>query len=234
MYKLYVCSEQFILSLVVLVICFIVGAVCVIIIILATRKMNQTNKKDRVALEETKQSSPERQSTTAPNRRSPQSYAVNYGAESLNSNSNGSSYGATPLLKREDTPVSVGDPPGGATIDFDSPLAKKATKDELSSEKTPLLRRDVSPEPSSVNYSLELPTNSSGLWYRDKSGQHLMRFIVLIIFLLFSSFVVSVVTCIYTLLFEMLVILRLVIDCSLILNYHIQEVMPIHNNMLAP
>ena len=147
------------------------GAVRVIIIILATRKLNQAAKKDRVALEETKGTQPEGKTTATvfPIQRSPQSYAVNYGAESLNSNGSGgsASYGATPLLKGGGTPVSVGGSPRGAAIDFDSPLEKKATKDESLSEKTPLIKRDVSPEPSSVGYSLELPTNSSGLWYRQ-------------------------------------------------------------------
>ncbi len=116
--------------------------------------------------------------------------------ESLNSNEQVSN-GTTPLLREGKSP-SYGALPSvsmeAGKNDSGSHQDSLESREESMSTKNPLLQkpREASPEPNETNYDFTLdPIQSSGLWHKDKSGQHLMRFIVLILFLLFSSLVVS-------------------------------------------
>lgn len=64
-------------------------------------------------------------------------------------------------------------------------------KKEDVSEETLLLpnKRDISPEPASLGFGMM--SESMGLWYRDASGKHLTRFVVLHVFLIFSMLMVG-------------------------------------------
>ena len=66
--------------------------------------------------------------------------------------------------------------------------------DEEVSEKASLLskKRDISPEPTTLGFG-EM-SEHAGVWYRDVSGKHLTRFIVLHMFLIFSMLMVSVLS----------------------------------------
>lgn len=61
-------------------------------------------------------------------------------------------------------------------------------EDSSASEDTPLLLKRTGREPREVVASEDV-----GLWYRDIAGKHLLRFIVLLLLLIFSSLVVSYV-----------------------------------------
>ena len=110
--------------------------------------------------------------------------------DSLGSSMNASG-GTTPLLTAGKSPSYGATPTDSSkTVDLDSP---HNSFDNSMAERNPLIQkpREASPEPDQSEYSFSLPIQSLGLWHKDKSGQHLMRFIVLILFLLFSSLVVK-------------------------------------------
>ncbi|XP_064401866.1 lysosomal cholesterol signaling protein-like [Halichondria panicea] len=176
-------EPQLILSLVVLVASFIIGFVCVMIIILSARKKKSRRGK-QWPMEEKKSNF--ESSVTSVVQRHPGT-SLNSG-DSLGSSMNASG-GTTPLLTAGKSPSYGATPTDSSkTVDFDSP---HNSFDNSMAERNPLIQkpREASPEPDQSEYSFSLPIQSLGLWHKDKSGQHLMRFIVLILFLLFSSLV---------------------------------------------
>ena len=65
------------------------------------------------------------------------------------------------------------------------------SSDEEVSEGASLLpqKREISPEPTTLGFG-EM-SESAGVWYRDTSGKHLTRFVVLHMFLIFSMLMVG-------------------------------------------
>ena len=66
------------------------------------------------------------------------------------------------------------------------------SSDEEESEGASLLpqKREISPEPTTLGFG-EM-SESAGVWYRDTSGKHLTRFVVLHMFLILSMLVVGI------------------------------------------
>lgn len=200
MYSLYlqVCVRlhlQFVLSLIVLIACFLIAFVCLMVIIFYLRR-----KKSRKS---TRWQMNEKKSTAEP---SVSSIAEQHPGTSLNAgesldSSTQSTIDATPLLKEKKSPSYGSLPSESKEANIpDNSQDSIDRKEESMIKKNPLLQkpREASPEPNESGYDFTLdPIQSSGLWEKDKSGQHLMRFIVLILFLLFSSLVVSFVKCQY-------------------------------------
>ena len=63
-------------------------------------------------------------------------------------------------------------------------------------ERTPLLKKvenEAEIELPTPNFQFGILTGNIGLWHRDVSGKNLIRFVVLLLFLVFSSFVVSII-----------------------------------------
>ena len=158
------------------------------------RKLGMASKSKRLRMEET---NPHDQSTANTVVQRHPNTSLNDSLDSsknsgdttpLLNEGNSSAYGATPLSKSKEASSFVSKSPNTGSQNLTE------SQEERAPEKNPLIQRETSPESEAFSYSMELPANSSGLWYKDKSGQHLMRFIVLIIFLMFSSFVVSAIT----------------------------------------
>ena len=165
---------QLVLSLVVLLISFVVTAICTFLIILTTKKLQKApstensffNVPDESSTNNVKlkraRPSPDHIQTATP-------FALNGSDEGTTTNGvifvdNSSSQSAEEYHEG-----------GGAAEDQD--------------EKTPLLTRERATTSPDVQFGTI--SEDAGLWYRDLAGKHLLRFVVLLLLLIFSSMVVS-------------------------------------------
>lgn len=70
-------------------------------------------------------------------------------------------------------------------------IQEEVSSDEEESERASFLpqKREISPEPTTLGFG-EM-SESAGVWYRDTSGKHLTRFVVLHMFLILSMLMVG-------------------------------------------
>ena len=187
---------QLILSLAVLILCFLVTTISTIAVILITRARRQHSQK-KVDTPSPAHSSPLIE--TKPNRghHSPgvqrqfppgarkQADSSNYSANFVIN-----SVGRLPDPSWYEPSSSV----GLSSSDKDNvkkDLQAEDNSDNEVSEGMPLLsrKRKISPEPTSLGFG-EM-SESAGVWHRDASGKHLTRFVVLHMFLIFSMLMVG-------------------------------------------
>ena len=170
---------QLVLSLVVLLISFVVTAICTFLIILTTKKLQKApstensffNVPDESSTNNVKlkraRPSPDHIQTATP-------FALNGSDEDQH--------------EREGTTTN-----GVIFVDNSSSQSAEeyhgAAAAEDQDEKTPLLSRKRATTPPDVQFGTI--SEDAGLWYRDLAGKHLLRFVVLLLLLIFSSMVVS-------------------------------------------
>ena len=199
---------QLILSLVVLILCASIALVFVIMTIIISHKNRKKNKSTANSSSDSSPHSspllPTQSDKTLKRRLHPdvttarthddQPLSMNYGTETLSTESTklySSLYQPPDASDGFDTVVNFhGSVKNGARS------AAEVEKEGEATEKSPLLRkkREISPEPYSM--ALGQVSESAGVWYRDNSGKHLNRFLVLMLFLVFSSLVVSGCDCV--------------------------------------
>ena len=74
------------------------------------------------------------------------------------------------------------------------PTSLRANNDGYVGESTPLLtlnKKEIQSDMPTADFRFGTLTSNTGLWHRDSSGKNLIRFVILLLFLVFSSFVVS-------------------------------------------
>ena len=183
---------QLVVSLAVLLLCFIVAGSCTFLIIMTlqlkkkkavaqrtvantiTPENTSTNstikmKHARPSPEGGKRESPQEES---PQRRIP--YTVNYGTVEPGSLETSETKDAT-----EHGPV----------IFVDSSNSRGAPPGQQGNETTPLLPNEDAA--SMGDFEFGSLSEASGVWHRDLAGRHIIRFVVLLLLLVFSSLVVS-------------------------------------------
>lgn len=186
---------QLILSLAVLTVCFLITTVCTLAIVLITRARSRHSRKEAASscrsspLIETKPVSAchdppfDHQPPLKSRRQATAKDSGNY-AEKCVINSTGR------LLDPSwyDPSSSV----GFINSEKNKTSAKREdSSDENISEKSSLLpqEHEISPEPATLGFG-EM-SESAGIWYRDTSGKHLTRFVVLHMFLIISMLMVG-------------------------------------------
>ena len=176
-----------------LLICFVVAAICTFLIIITLQIKNskataQRNAANIITPDETstnsvhavkmKKARPSPEGGRAsqrgtPLRGSPQRgspFALNYGTNE-------------PGGMQDSETRSRGD-----VIFVDSSASRPANQNN---ENTPLLGEDAKSTTTAGEFEFGVLSEASGLWYRDHSGRHIIRFVVLLLLLVFSSLVVS-------------------------------------------
>ena len=170
---------QYICTLVILVFAFVVGAVCVIILVISTRKsQHQMEERNSDTVRYRSRDELEISSLT---RRNQSTNAVSVADKGDILVTSSQEPKADPQLR---TGSSVSE--SQSSSDSSSPLISEK-------KERPLLDNHSKAEPAVTGFGT-LP--SAGVWAKDTSGTQLTRFVVLLIFLLFSCLVVSV--CILT------------------------------------
>lgn len=191
---------QLILSLAVLILCFLVTTISTIAIVLITRARRQHSKK-KVDTPSPTRSSPLIETKPTRGHRSPgvdrqlQSGARKQ-ADSGNDSGNYSANMIINLSGRLPDP-SWYEPSSSVWLsssdkdDVKQNLQAEDNSDDEVSEEMPLLSRkhEISPEPTTLGFG-EM-SESTGVWHRDASGKHLTRFVVLHMFLIFSMLMVG-------------------------------------------
>lgn len=196
---------QLILSLAVLILCFLVTTISTIAIVLITRARRRRSRKNQESSSSVR-SSPLIETKPAGEHCSPgaerrlssrgrkQADAKDSGNYSVNFGIN--SGGRLPDPSWYEPSSSV-----GLSSSNKDDLSKIVEEDDDShddvSEEAPLLlkKREISPEPTTLGFG-EMSA-SAGVWHRDASGKQLTRFIVLHMFLIFSMLMVgTLVVCV--------------------------------------
>lgn len=190
---------QLILSLAVLILCFLVTTISTIAIVLITRAQRQHSNK-KVDTPSPVRSSPlietkvtggchspeaERQYPSGGRKQADTKDSGNYCAKFVIN-----SAGRLPDTSWYEPSSSVGLNSSDKDVLKKNVQAEDGSDDEVS-EEMPLLSRkhQISPEPTTLGFG-EM-SESTGVWHRDASGKHLTRFVVLHMFLIFSMLMVS-------------------------------------------
>lgn len=185
---------QLVISLAVLVICFLITTICTVMIILIARKMRKASSPKREA-------SPQEPSSASTNdvklKRARLSPSV--GQRSPNTpvpftiNSDTRKVEENPNSTDSKTKIVYEDSAKTASLDL-SDETKHNEYSPLLGSRTNRNRREISPdEPSSLQFGDF--TEGMGLWYRDAAGKHMIRFVILLVLLVFSSLVVRKILC---------------------------------------
>lgn len=201
---------QLIVTLVVLVACFVVGMVMVILAVMAARKLREKERtEDGTGSPQGEQRGSVEQPAQAafanPAARRSQSpggtkAAINYGSYSTSAASSEASLQA-PSRGSEDVRLKMKKMRGGSKTSLRS-KSKKLLSGDLASppgetgigtidERIPLLDRPSSPESHGMMTGGFGDLPDSGLWNRDISGRDISKVLILLLFLLFSCAVVS-------------------------------------------
>lgn len=177
-------EAQLVLSLVVLVISFTITATCTFFIILAAGKLQKktpTRESSFIMPDETSTNNVKlKHARPSPDRpRSPQTpFSLNYGTDS---GQHGESDYATNGVVFVDSNSQSASVTGSEVADQDG---------SKTDETTPLLMGGARQAEVSVpDLQFGAVSEDTGLWYRDISGKHLIRFIVLLLLLIMSSLV---------------------------------------------
>lgn len=181
---------QLVITLAVLFICFMVAVICTFMIVFTTRNLqnrNTTNLRDQdeadaITREDSSCNSTNvkmKQARPSPTtRKTPGNETLNYGTNSGN-------------FRDPSGPVNSND---SGIIFVDSNQTDSASLSAVNQdtdETSPLLKNKNSDEVSSTGFQFGIISEDTGLWYRDISGKHLIRFVILLLLLVFSSLVVS-------------------------------------------
>ncbi len=180
-----------------LIACFLITTVCTFTIVLITRARRRHSKKTT--------SSPYRSSplietkpvgsrhSTASDDQSPLKSRKQVAATNKDSGNYSVRYGINSTGRLPDP--SWYEPSSSMALDNSEKDEKniqgEMSSDEEESERESLLpqKREISPEPATLGFG-EM-SESAGVWYRDTSGKHLTRFVVLHMFLIFSMLMVG-------------------------------------------
>ena len=178
---------QYISTLVILVFAFVVGAVCVIILVISTRKSHpQMEERNYDTVRYRSRHELETSSLTRRNKSTNAVSVADDGDILITSSQEPKADPQTSTFKlsvqRNESSVSDSQ----SSSDSSSPLVSEK-------KESPLLDHHSEAKPAVTGFGT-LP--SAGVWAKDTSGTQLTRFVVLLIFLLFSCLVVSM--CILT------------------------------------
>ena len=184
---------QLYITLVILLSCFAITLVCVFLVIARSRKSAKTTNTAKTDLqletntpvERSYQNSSITKRNISPQAQSGKPLVVNYGADSLSSDTS---------LKDSNSlfvPAAASNSPVKSAHDFRA-HEDKHRNSPPPKENTPLLSSSNATRPELEATVVGFGTMPTvGLWDKDTSGKHLVRFIVLLMFLMFSSLVVS-------------------------------------------
>lgn len=172
--------------------CFVLAAICTFLVLLTARKLQRKASKkldeDRHDISREHSSINDvkmKKAKPSPEGKRSDSSTPDYGS------SRGSPYSADKHTGVINTGVIFVEDNSGDSSIRDYPR-------EREDEKSPLLKEKEA-ETGSVTEASEFGfgviSEATGLWYRDISGKHLMRFMVLLLLLVFSSLVVSEWVC---------------------------------------
>lgn len=199
-------QSQLIVTLVVLVACFVVGVVMVILAVMAARKLREKERtEDGTGSPQGEQRGSVEQPAQAafanPAARRSQSpggtkAAINYGSYSTSAASSEASLQA-PSRGSEDVRLKMKKMRGGSKTSLRSKSKNLSLSGDLASppgetgigtidERIPLLDRPSSPESHGMMTGGFGDLPDSGLWNRDISGRDISKVLILLLFLLFS------------------------------------------------
>lgn len=178
-----------------LIVCFLITTICTFAIVLITRSRRRHSKKKTSSpirsspLIETKPAS--NHHSTASDYPSPPKSRKQAGA-TKDSGNYSAKYGINSTGQLPDP--SWYEPSSSVALanseKDEMNIQGEVSSDEEVSEKASLLpqKREISPEPATLGFG-EM-SESAGIWYRDTSGKHLTRFVVLHMFLILSMLMV--------------------------------------------
>ena len=180
-----------------LIVCFLITTICTFAIVLITRSRRRLSKK---ATSSPYRSSPLIETKPAGSHHNmasddqlPSKSRKQVAATNKDSGNFSSRYGINSTGRLPDP--SWYEPSSSMALDSSGKDVKntqgEVSSDEEESEKASLLpqKREISPEPTTLGFG-EM-SESAGVWYRDTSGKHLTRFVVLHMFLILSMLMVG-------------------------------------------
>jgi hypothetical protein len=180
-------SFQLVISFVMLLVCFVIGAICTFFVVMtAGRLQKQPIEKvsGLIATEDVSTNSivKLKNARPSPDRRrtpltiSPYNHSDSGEDEDHNSGANGVRFVDSSNSSSQTVPSGRG----------------QEGQEAAAEETTPLLKGNVQQRRVwSAGFQGGSTSEDTGLWYRDITGKHLIRFVVLLLLLLFSSMVVS-------------------------------------------
>ena len=176
-----------------LIVCFLITTICTIAVVLITRARRRHSKKTTSSpyrsspLIETNPASS--RDSTASDKQSP-SKSRKHVAANKDSGNYSAKYGINSTGRLPDP--SWYEPSSSMALDnSEKNIQEEVSSDEEESERASFLpqKREISPEPTTLGFG-EM-SESAGVWYRDTSGKHLTRFVVLHMFLILSMLMVG-------------------------------------------